>query len=569
MAGFGNIRFCGGPCLAAGWCYIVALAVMLGGTVFPGTALGYTPNGPVVTKMVDRAIEYLETLPRDRLGGDPRGFSGQAGEIVLIAYAHHKVRHDPEHPLVKRGIDVALRIVDALPETGERGNKRNYEMAVSVLLFAEVDAERYKNEMRTVQKYLMEWQFPNGPFGYHGDKDGDVSQTQYALLAIWTLDRNGIPLDYGKVVEATQWLLRVQDVGGSWPYKGRDPGIGRPNITQAKPDMSMGLAGGSSILIAGDALRLWGETVDDADPGIPGLPEAIKVYKEDTNVVRRRRANMSQEPIKRSVALLNAWRKANPYERKSMLDWYYYQLYTLERYESFYEIAHGLPKDSSPAWYNQGVDELRSIQSPEGGWTDRSNTRPAVSTAFAILFLIRSTQKTIFTMSQGSLQGGYGLPKDTTDIRVEGTQIKGRPIAAQVTDMLDILEKDGAGETEGKSIPDDLELASDPDARAAQLDRLERLVRGSRSWQARRVAAKLLGRSDELRVVPSLIYALSDPDEPVRRFARDGLRFLSRKFDGFGMPDRPNQAEVEKAQQQWRDWYRSVNPKYVFLDYDL
>jgi hypothetical protein len=185
------------------------------------------------------------------------------------------------------------------------------------------------------------------------------------------------------------------------------------------------------------------------------------------------------------------------------------------------------------------------------------------------LFLIRSTQKTIFTLSQGSLQGGYGLPKDTTDIRVEGTQIKGRPIAAQVTDMLDILEKDGAGETEGKSIPDDLELATDPTARAAQLDRLERLVRGSRSWQARRVAAKLLGRSDELRVVPSLIYALSDPDEPVRRYARDGLRFLSRKFDGFGMPDRPNQAEVEKAQQQWRDWYRGVNPKYVFLDYDL
>jgi hypothetical protein len=62
---------------------------------------------------------------------------------------------------------------------------------------------------------------------------------------------------------------------------------------------------------------------------------------------------------------------------------------------------------------------------------------------------------------------------------------------------------------------------------------------------------------------------LSDPDEPVRRYARDGLRFLSRRFDGFGMPDRPSRPEVEKAQQQWREWYRSVNPKYVFLDYDL
>jgi hypothetical protein len=135
--------------------------------------------------------------------------------------------------------------------------------------------------------------------------------------------------------------------------------------------------------------------------------------------------------------------------------------------------------------------------------------------------------------------------------------------------MLDILEKDGAGETEGKSIPDDLELDEDPIVRATQMDRLERLVRGSRSWQARRVAARLLGKSDELRVVPSLIFALSDPDGSVRRYARDGLRFISRRFDGFGMSNDPTTAEVDKVQRQWRDWYRTMNPKFVFLDYDL
>lgn len=538
------------------------------------TALGYTPNDPVVTKMVDQGLSYLEGLDANQLGGDAGSFSGMAGEVVLVAYAHHKCRHDPEHPVVKRGIDVAKRIVAALEGRGAQGGKRNYELAVCVMLFAEVDPVAYQGELKTIQRYLMDWQFPNGAFGYpEGDPatEGDVSQTQYALLAIWTMDRNGIPLDYDRVTAAAQWLLRVQDPEGGWPYWGRDPGVGRPLQSQKGrhgPTMSMALAGGSSILIAGDALRLWGETLDDDDPGITGLPKAIKLYKEDANVARRRRANLSEEPIKRAIGLMNRWRQANPYKRTGS-DWYYYQMYTLERFESFFEIANGLPKDSSPAWYNQGVDELRSYQGPDGGWTDRSDTRGPVSTAFALLFLIRSTQKTIFSLSQGSLAGGYGLPKDTTDIRVDGTQIKGRPIAAQVTDMLDILEKDGAGETEGKSIPDDLELATDPKARAAQLDRLERLVRGSRSWQARRVAAKLLARSDELRVVPSLIYALSDPDEPVRRYARDGLRFLSRKFDGFGMPDRPSQAEIDKAQQQWRDWYRSVNPKYVFLDYDL
>jgi hypothetical protein len=529
----------------------------------------YTPTDPVVTKMVDGGIKYLEAKGGALdSGGDAFGWS--AGEVVMVGYAHHKVVHDPEHPLVKKALGVAKQLVADL-EAGrrEQSQKRNYTMSVCVLLFAEVDAIRYRNEMMVIQRHLLEGQMSNGGFGYPGEHDGDTSQVQYVILALWTLDRNGIPLDYAKVVSTAQWLLRVQDINGPWPYHGKDPGVGKPNTSQPKTGMSMALAGGSSILIAGDALRLWGETVDDTDPGIPGLPKAIKVYKEDTNVSRRKRVTMSEEPIKRAVQYMEAWRKKNPYKRTNAIDWYYYQLYTIERYQSFLEIAYGLPKDSSPAWYNEGVDELRQFQGSDGGWADRSHTAGPLSTAFALLFLIRSTQKTIFTASSGALQGGYGLPKDTTDIRVDGTQIKGRPIAAQVTDLLDILEEDGADDTEGKSIPEDMQLDKDPVARAAQLDRLERLVRGSKSWQARRVAANLLATSDELRVVPALIFALSDGDLQVRRYARDGLRFISRKFEGFGMPDKPSVGELQKAQQQWRDWYRTMNPKHVFLDYDL
>jgi len=451
--------------------------------------------------------------------------------------------------------------------------KRTYVVAICVLLFAEVDADAYRSELQTLQQYLVQYQSGNGAFCYPADdpqKSGDISMSQYGMLAIWTLDRNGIPLDYNRVTEILQWLLRVQDPGGGWPYHARDPGAGKGKVAQSTREMtdSMALAGGSSLLIGGDALRLWGNTDDDADTGIPGLPKAIKIYKEDKNVKRRKRGSMSETPIKQSIQVMRGWRQKNPY-KKSGIDWYYYRIYTLERFESFVEIASGSSKDLSPAWYNRVVDELKQTQGADGGWTDRSQTRPPVSTAFSLLFLIRSTQKTIFTMSQGSLQGGYGLPKDTTDIRVDGTQIKGRAVAAQVTDMLDILEKDGAGSTEGKSIPDDLELDTDPVVRGVQMDRLERLVRGSKSWQARRVAARLLGKSDELRVVPSLIFALSDPDGSVRRYARDGLRFISRRFDGFDMSNDPNPAEVDKVQGQWRDWYRTMNPKYVFLDYDL
>jgi len=242
-------------------------------------------------------------------------------------------------------------------------------------------------------------------------------------------------------------------------------------------------------------------------------------------------------------------------------------LYTMERYESLLEVAYGRTANNSPDWYNQGVEDLRAIQSEEGAWglTDKDKTKSENSTAFAILFLIRSTQRAIAASSAGTLGGGQGLPKDTTDIKVSGTKISGRSVAAAVGDMLDLLEDDG-GDLEGKSIPDDLQLADDPKERRAQLDRLERLVRGSQSWQARRVAARLLGKSEEMRVVPALIFAISDPDKSVRRFARDGLRFISRKFDGHGLADDPTDGEVKEVQGKWRQWYLRVNPKHVFLD---
>lgn len=528
------------------------------------TAVAYTPEDPIVQKMVDRGIKYLETEALDKLGQF-------TGTITLVGYAHHKCRHDPDNPLVQTAVKETLKYLKEVENGANHSHKVQYDLAISVLLLADIDAERYRPELVKLQKLLLDSQMPHGGFGYPGDDMGDVSQTQYVVLAIWTLDRIGIELDYAKVVRCLQWMLRVQDLSGAWPYHGVDPGPGRPNMRQIKGvGYSMALAGGSSILIAGDALRLWGETgSDENDPQIPGLPEAIKLYIEDANQGRRKNAKMSAQPIKTSINFLESYRQKNPYKRVGS-DWYYYILYTLERYESFIEISNGDEKETSPDWYNKYVDELRQAQDPSsGGWADSQVMSAPIATSFALLFLIRSTQKAIFSMSAGSLEGGYGLPKDTTNIRVDGTQIKGEAIATQVTDLLKILESDGAGDTEGKSLPEDLELDPDPVARKAQIDRLERLVRGSKSWQARRVAAKLLGKSDEMRVAPALIFALSDPDTVVQKFARDGLRFISRRFDGFGMPDKPTPGDVNEAQKAWRDWYRSTDPTYVFLDYDL
>ncbi len=522
-----------------------------------GRAVAYTPDDPQIIQMVDRGLRFLEqNKPRD------------AGEQVLCAYTHFKVEHDESNPVVKAGLEAAKKFAAQLPDQQSRqalAMKSNYEIAVATMLFCEVSPTRFRNQLATFQRFFNENQMPHGGYGYPKDEKGDVSQTQYAILAIWTLDRHGFKLDYNRLVRAIQWLLAVQDVRGPWPYHGVVP-PGGGLIRQSETGMSMALAGAATLLIAGDAARAWGETTIDQDTGIVGLPKAIKLYKEDVNAQRRKQVKVSKQPIFNAIERMERWRQVNPERFGGTMNWYFYTVYTTERYESFIEIARGLPADSSPAWYNEGVNELMKMQADSGGWEVRAHTRPEVSTAFAILFLIRSTQRALGTAATATTIGGQGFAADVSKAKlVNGKAVTQSP-AKTVAGMLDLLEGDGSDELDGKALDDRAVLATDQVERAAQLDRLERLVRGSKSWQARRVAARLLGTSDDLRVVPALIFALSDPDKIVRNYARDGLRFISRKFEGFGMPDEPSNVQLRQAQRNWRQWYLTMKPGYVFLD---
>ncbi len=529
-------------------------------------AVAYTPDDEVVQSIVDRGVRHLEKAMSDpthyELG---RPFNGGWGEYVLAGYAHFKVEHDEDSPVVKRGIESALSIAHGLSGTDPGGNitTTNYNAGVTAMLLADVDKVKYRKELEDISSYFKRAQGPGGGYCYKGIAKGDTSQIQYAMLGLWTVDRAGVQVDYQSVVRTATWLIRSQDVDGAWPYHGEEtPGPNR--IKQATASTSMAVAGGSAVLIAGDILRAWGSSTLD-DPQIEGLPKAVRLQLEERQ--KSRIPQIPTEPLIRSLDDLQTYLSRNSaVPGAAKIEWPYYQLYTLERYESFRESAFEGEKNPSPAWYNGGVDYLKKIQDANGGWTQSSHMTSSVNTAFAVLFLIRSTQKTIDQASKGSMRAGYGLPKDTSTLTRVGTQLKGEPVAESVDQLLGLLDADNANEVDSNSIPENLKLAQDPNARRIQLDRLERLVRGSSSWQARRVAARLLGQSDELRVVPALIFALSDGDTYVRGYASDGLCFISRKFEGVGMPASPQPDELRKAQKAWRDWYLSINPNYIFLD---
>jgi len=550
---------------------------MLAGCGLANRSYAYSPEDPEIREMVDRAVKYLETLSIDEINkgtyGDPEG------QPMLVAYAHFKAEGDPDAKIVQLGLDNASQFVERIRRGGGRlspkpHSKALYEAAVAIMLLADVDAKKYRSEIQTVADALLSQQMPHGGYGYVGEPHGDTSQVQYISLAMWTLDRKGFDLDFERVGRMIQWIMRVQDPSGYWTYRPEDPGVGRGLVNQNRNLLTVTtcLAAGSAALIAGDVLRQWGAT-DVLQPKIEGLPQAVKLslldptQEQKVELARKKAGKAPPEAIMASLAKMENYKTANPFKRSGAPDWYYYMLYTLERYESFKDFADPSRSADAP-WYDEGVTNLKKLQDNSGafGVADKSYNSPPVNTAFAILFLIRSTKKSIAKASQGTVAGGFGLPKDTSKIVVSGTQIKGEPTAEAVTDLLSLLEAEAANPSDQKSIPDDMKLETEPQRRQLQLDRLERLVRGSQSWQSRRVAAKLLGKSDELSVVPALTFALSDPDTVVRRSAMDGLRFISRKFDVGDLPDKPTPEETRKAQKQWRDWYLTIYPGYTFLD---
>ena len=82
----------------------------------------------------------------------------------------------------------------------------------------------------------------------------------------------------------------------------------------------------------------------------------------------------------------------------------------------------------------------------------------------------------------------------------------------------------------------------------------------------RSAALKALVSTRELDNVPTLIFALGDPDSRIVVLANRGLRGLSRRLDGFDMPEEPTEAVKREAIDRWKQWYLMIRPDAQFLN---
>jgi hypothetical protein len=189
-----------------------------------------------------------------------------------------------------------------------------------------------------------------------------------------------------------------------------------------------------------------------------------------------------------------------------------------------------------------------------------------VSTAFAVLFLIRSTQKAIGELHDDLLVGGSTLPDDPNVVIQNGKIVK-KTESTTMDDALKVLESEDQNEMKATLLPDKIVLPKNPKERKEYLARFARMM-SSKDYNARRFAAKLLGRGDDLEFVPQLIFGLSDNDPVVPRNAEASLRLISRQLDTVFIPKEGKITEPQRisAILQWRKWYLTVRPDYVFID---
>lgn len=536
----------------------LGIFVAFGLAIWGAPARAITSDSPEVRRLIEAGLAAIDK-PGDRSAD---GYAERLGGRCIVGLAFLKAGK-PDHPRV----DDAVKAARAAMTSGERIDV--YTNGIALVFLCELSPQRYRREIQWYLDLLHKRQKEHGGWGYDGNSPegydmptGDTSQTQYASLGYWSAYRHGFAIEPESLEQLTQWMLRTQDPSGAWGYQGILAQTSQ-RVQQQQVSCSMLAAGMSSILICADLLDAVPAGLDSTsgwtaeDMLLEDLPPALKAAREgDKNrppPVKIHTGKVNLSDILESIDLAHGWMEAN--YKVDIGNYVYYYLYATERYQSFYDLLEGTA-DEEPQWYTDGYEFLRAKQRPDGGWSDGCGL--SVDTAFAVLFLLRSTQKSIqSTLGEGTLVGGRGIPANVARARLRGNQVVVEQVQTNLEEMLSMID-----DTDQSRLD---ELARDPTSLVigkvdeASARRLQQLVRGGEP-AVRLLSVRALGRTGNLDYVPTLIYALTDPDRDVVLEARDALEFVSRRFNGFGPPDGFTEKQRFDAVEAWKSWYRSLRP---------
>jgi hypothetical protein len=554
-----------------------------GGQVVPplGGAAAKTPAGPMpqgpikndddprVKAAVARAVNYFRQVRYAGL---------QVGELSLMVHALAKA-HEKYPDVIAANDPVFLGAVERLrqfcPSDGFRPSRQNgpdnYEAGCAAMALAAVDGQAYKNEINSITQYILSKMQTNGSWTYGpGIPGGDTSMTQYSILGLWEASSAaGISIPRETWDKISQWLVSTQHGDGGFEYHPPDKSVPNPQPSQ-EATHTMTVASLGSLYICRD--HIGGKRKNTR--GI--LLNSQEDEKSDTNYKPNTKPdqfesaiNRGIEWVKKNFTLDRATGEGNPDRSR----WFFYYLYAFERFATLGEVK----TINNVDWYTEGAQLVLSKQQGDGSWHQVDGTE--ANTAFAVLFLVRSTQVSVKIhqrrIGRGTLISGRGLPQNLAELEQTATGFKAKAIRGKTVDLLQMLETGKQDQLEGAAIGLIKQMYEDKEKWTAVSERADQLKkiyeRGLKLKNAEMLKASMKGLAltGDYRVVPILIdgmYYEADPE--VQLDARLALCKISRKFNGFGTiyPAEATKEEWEEEIARWKDWYRMVRPESAFED---
>jgi len=511
---------------------IVRSVVLVFAIVLAANGSAFAQQDPAVLS----GIQYLRKYIR-----------GQAtGQTAMIALAMIKAEVPATDPDLQACMArIRARFSSSAFEPEAASGFGIYETAVCAMALANQDAEGNRGYIRMIATYLLSKQKANGSWDYAHRDHGDTSISQYAILGLWEAENAGVDIPPSVWDRAATWYMSVESAAGSWSYH-------RDEI-QYGETLSMTAAGVGSLLICQRQL-------DKYRSAKQGTSTLLKSLVAETGFGEYHPTNTNAQldsAIRRGLG----WISANfaPSNNQVVGQTPYYMFYGIERIGALADRQ----KIGRVDWYEKGRAFITSTQQGDGCWKGMHGND--MNTVWAILFLTKSTQKTlkrviVKKLGAGTLLGGRELRGDLTAMTVAGGRVVNRPMNGAVEGMLAVLEDPRANQGDA-AVAGMVEryYLEGPEVLRPYKARFRKML-SDRDPGVRRVALWALAHTSDLDVVPVLVEALLDPDDDVVASAKQGLQLLSRKIDGLGPPPGANLDARRAAAVRWREWYNAIKP---------
>lgn len=555
----------------------------------------FHPDDEVVQTSAEKAVAALESA-------NP----GDNGHFALgaLAIVEAGKRYSESVPRESKTVKEAIRrILADLPKqsAGLDGpiaeHNETYYPALALILLCEFDDQKYESEIKVLIEILLRRQMRTGAFSYRSDKnEGDTSQMQYAALAMFVAEQHQFEIEPEAAKAALNWLAVTQQQNGAFYYKVIDPSAQKPRgglKTGSRPTPSIQAAGLGSVYLLADLLQLTSRKKKTAATAeeleTMAFPPGVSIYvkpRDDAATERRKGPRVNFDRGKLGISKRGGNKVMDEMFKVPIDKWNYYYLYAFERYAYFREETEGnMGNGSMKTWYDDGVYFLLDAQAKSGMFAKGqiSLATEYVNTAFAVLFLVRSSEILVRPSAGSELAGAEGFPEDTELTEVNG-KIQANDTQQDLNKMMEQLQAGSLDDSDlsllAKSMRKAINSFRDDEKRnRGDLESFLRTMISDRNYYRRLIAVRFLAGEQDLGNVPALLYALGDPDFRIAYEAHNGLRLISRKIDSIALaqmavPPLPDDQKVldqvkleyQRVKTLWTQWYLKLRPNAKLLD---